>query len=276
MSESVQTLERGYTRCRYGQLHFLRGRPARSSHRFPTVVMLHQNPSSSMEYEPLLRELSRDREVIAFDTPGYGMSDRPPAPLTIPEYALAFSDGIDALGLADRVDVFGFHTGSLLSADLALQRPDRVRRLAISGIPMRTPQERAERLAKVRATPGPTDDGAAILATSTALWRYVVEQRDPRVGLDRAVDVYAEKNRTLHRGWWAYNGVWSYDYERLRGIAQPTLVVQPQDSLLEQSRAAGALIPGSVFVELPGLERDALDLGVDAFAAALRDFFTPH
>lgn len=264
---------RGYTRCRYGQLHYLQGLPDASTPRRPTLILLHQNPSSSMEYEPLLREMCQDRQVIAFDTPGYGMSDRPPAPLSISDYAAAFSDGIDALQLTGPLDAFGFHTGTLLTIELALRRPDSVARVALSGIPMRTPEERAERLSKVRATPGPTEDGAGILATSTALWNFVVTQRDPRLSLDRAVDLYAEKNRTLHRGWWAYDGVWSYDYERLRRLHQPTLIVQPQEPLLEASRAAAALISNSSFVELPGLERDALDLGVAAFAGALRAFF---
>lgn len=269
----VARILRGYTTCRYGQLHFLEGAPPPGAERAPTVILLHQNPSSSMEYEPLLGAMCVDRRVIAFDTPGYGMSDRPAAPLSIAGYAAAFSDGLDALGVKGALDVFGFHTGSLLAIELALLRPDRVARVALSGIPMREPEVRAARLAAARSGPLPTDDGAALLAQSAALWRYVVTQRSAGVPLERAVAVFAEKNRTLQHGWWAYEGVWSYDYERLRMLRQPTLVVQPDDDLLDATRRAAALIAGAELRLLQELPRDALEIGARAFASALRDFF---
>jgi pimeloyl-ACP methyl ester carboxylesterase len=172
------------------------------------------------------------------------------------------------------LDVFGFHTGSLLAAELALARPDLVGRLVLSGIPMRSPEERAARLVAARNTSPLTEDGAAILETSAALWRYVVVARERAVPLERAAAVYAEKNRTMHRSWWAYEGVWSYDYGRLPGITQPTLVLQPQDALFEPSRQACLLIPGARFVPLPALDRDVLDVGVAEIAAGLREFLS--
>ena len=275
MSAPAAFVQRGYTTCRYGQLHFLEGNPPPESQCAPALVLLHQNPSSSMEYEPLLRQMCSDRRVIAFDTPGYGMSDRPAAPLSIAGYSAAFADGLDALGGNGAVDVFGFHTGSLLAIELALLRPDRIARVALSGIPMREPDVRAARLVAARSGPVPTDDGVALLAQSAALWRYVVTQRSAGVPLERAVEVFAEKNRTLQHGWWAYEGVWAYDYDRLQLLRQPTLIVQPDDDLLEATRRAAALIPGAHFRVLPNLPRDALELGAGAFASALREFFEP-
>ena len=268
-------VSRGYTRCRFGQLHYHESRPQQLATAQPALLLLHQNPSAAMEYDSLQRELARDRHVIAFDTPGYGMSDPPPEPLSIAAYTAAFGDAIDALQLAatQPLDVFGFHTGALLAAELALQRPRSVRRLILSGIPLRTAAERAARLSEARATPLPTEDGAEVLARSAALWRFVVTARTPGVSLERAVQVYAEKNRTLHRGWWAYEGVWTYDIRgRLPKITQPTLVLQPHDFLLEQSRAACAMIPGAIFGELPDLDRDIFEIGVAPIANAIRKF----
>ncbi len=273
MSAGSAHLRRGYTTCRHGQLHYLEVEASPGSPDLPTLILLHQNPSASMEYEPLMRALGSSRRIIAFDTPGYGMSDPPPAPLSMAGYAAAFSEGLDALGLTAPLDVFGFHTGSLLAIELALARPDRIGRVALSGIPMREPEVRAARLAAARSGPAPTEDGAALLAQSAALWRYVVTQRDRRVPLERAVQLYAEKNRTLHRSAWAYEGVWSYDYARLPLLRQPTLVVQPDDDLLQATRDAAALIPRAQFRLLPDLPRDALDVGAAAIANALRDFF---
>jgi pimeloyl-ACP methyl ester carboxylesterase len=227
-----------------------------------------------MEYEPLLREMCRDRRVIAFDTPGYGMSDRPPQPLTASAYAAAFADAIDVLQLQTPVDVFGFHTGALLALELGLARPEAVARLALCGIPMRSAEERAARLQAVRAMPPPSADGIHSLATSQKLWQFVVTERSAGVPLERAIDIFAEKNRTLHRGWWAYEGVWSYDYSKLAQVTQPTVVMQPDDSLLESSRSAAALIPHAKFIALPDLERDVLELAVPLIATELRRFLT--
>jgi pimeloyl-ACP methyl ester carboxylesterase len=273
------SVSRGYAPCRFGQMHYLEGRPEHPPRAdAPTLALLHQNPSSSLEYEPLLRALAGERRVIAFDTPGYGMSDPPPRPLSMAAYAAAFADAIDAMGLARDapVDVFGYHTGALLAAELAIARPGAVGRLVLSGVPMRTVEECAQRLAAARASPKATDDGADLLNQSAALWRYVVTDRDRRVPLARAALLFAEKNRSLDRGWWAYEGVWTHDTPaRLPLITQPTLFLQPHDALLEPTRRARDLVPGALWVELPGLERDIFDLAADELAGAFTDFLSP-
>jgi pimeloyl-ACP methyl ester carboxylesterase len=268
---------RGYTDCRYGQLHYLRGAPADGGTDKPTLVLLHQNPSSSVEYEYLLQAMAEDREVIAFDTPGNGMSDWPPEPLDMAGYALAFADGIENLSLGvDRpVDIFGYHTGTFLGAELAIAEPKRVGRLVLSGIPYRTPEERQERLDKIAKGPKLTEDGAEILEMQRNLWAFVVTQRDPRVPLDRAARVYMEKAKPMDRYWWPYGGVWSYEVEkRFPLITQPVLVVQPHEDLLEYSRKAAELIPKARFVGLPELDRDVFDVGVAQFAEEMRRFLT--
>ena len=269
------TTRRGYIDCRYGQLHYLRGAPTDGGTDKPALVLLHQNPSSSVEYELLLRAMAEDREVIAFDTPGNGMSDWPPEPLDMAGYARAFSDGIAnlSLGIDQPVDVFGYHTGTLLGAELAIAEPERVGRLVLSGIPFRTPEERQERLDKLAKGPKLTEDGSEILATQRNLWDFVVTQRDPRVPLERAARVYMEKAKPLDRYWWPYGGVWGYEYqERFPLITQPVLVLQPHEALLEYSRQAAELIPDARFVELAELDRDVFDVGVTQFAAEMRRF----
>ena len=269
-------IRRFYTDSRYGQLHYLQGQPADDIAERTTLVLLHQNPSSGFEYQHLIAEMAKDRMVIAFDTPGSGMSDGPSGPTPIGDYAAAFSDGLDRLGFGpdSRIDLFGFHTGSLLAAELAIQRPDMVRRLALSGIPFRSPAERAERLAAVRRTPPTTDDGKSILDRIAWLWRFVVTDRDPGVPLERAAFMFMEKAKTMNRYWWPYEGVWSYPMEeRFSKVSQPVLIVQPREDLFEQSKAAARLFPDAEFVDLPTLTRDVFEVGVADFANEFRRFF---
>ncbi len=266
----MPALRRAYTDCRFGQLHYLAG--GEPSDR-PTLVFLHQNPSSFVEYRPLIEAMARDRRVVAFDTPGNGMSDRPPAPQSIDAYAAAFADGLDQLGVAGPIDLFGFHTGALLSMELGLQRPDLIGRLVLSGIPMRTLSEREAILTQIRATPEPTDDGDKIFERLRWLWNFTVAERLPGVSMERAAAVFAEKAKPLHRYWWVYDGVWTYPVaERLPLIRQPVLVLQPHEILLENSRAAAGMIPDCRFVEMPQLTRDVFDVGAGDFAQAMRAF----
>ncbi len=271
------TMRRGYTDCRFGQLHYIHGTPAGGASDKPTLVMLHQNPSSSVEYEPLIREMATDREVYAFDTPGNGMSDWPPEPQDMPGYAAAFADGMTNLGLgAERpVDVFGFHTGTLLAAELSIAEPQRVGRLVISGIPYRTEDERQERLEAIEARPRITEDGKDIMGQIQRLWTFVVSQRDQRVPLQRAATVFVEKAKPLDRYWWPYKSVWTYEFvDRFPLIKQPTLILQPHEGLLESSLRAADLLSDVRIVELPELDRDVFDVGSDQIAAAMREFLT--
>lgn len=107
----------------------------------PTLLMVHQSPRSSAEYEPLMREWSRHFTCIAPDTPGFGQSD----PLAKPEpgindYAEAIVELVDALGIAGAL-AYGFHSGGIILVTALRRHPDRFRALAIGGYAIWTPQE---------------------------------------------------------------------------------------------------------------------------------------
>ena len=107
----------------------------------PTVLMVHQSPRSSAEYEPLMREWARHFTCIAPDTPGFGQSD----PLSRPEpgiddYAEAIVEFVDAMGMAGTL-AYGFHSGGIILVTALRRNPDRFRALAIGGYAIWTPQE---------------------------------------------------------------------------------------------------------------------------------------
>jgi len=262
-------IRRAYTTCRYGQMHYREAGPVDA----PVLVLLHQNPSSSWEYEPLIRALATDRRVIAFDTPGHGMSDAPPAPPGMAGYSAAFADALAAMAIAGPLDLYGFHTGTLLAIELALALPRQVRRLALTGIPMYPAPERARKLAEAEAFPAPDAEGTVILGLLEKLWAYVVAARAPGVPLDRAIRHFADKASILDRFTWAYRGVWSYDFTRLTALDLPVLLLQPHEALREPSLAAARLIAGCTVRDLPDLDRDIFDLAPERLADDLRTFF---
>jgi pimeloyl-ACP methyl ester carboxylesterase len=268
------TITRGYLPGRYGQVHY---REAGTRGAQPALVLLHQNPASSFEYEPLIQAMAKDRYVVAFDTPGYGMSDAPPAPLDMAGYAACFAEALQVLGLDGPAacDVYGFHTGALLAVELAIAMPQAARRMVVTGLPMRTPAERAERLAAARNPAALDEQGDVALGMARALWDYVVARRTAGVSLARAARVWVDKLTPLDRAGWAYHGVWSFDFAaRLPLVTQPVLVLQPAEDIMPQSIAAAALFARAQVVELPDFQRDIFDLpeAVTRIAAEMRRF----
>src|SRR4051795_7740452 len=71
-----------------------------------------------------------ERELVAFDPPGAGLSQRPTLPLRMTGLARVVTDLLDALGL-ERVDVLGYSFGGGLAQELAHRAPARVRRLVL-------------------------------------------------------------------------------------------------------------------------------------------------
>jgi len=71
-----------------------------------------------------------DRELVAFDPPGAGLSQRPGLPLRMSRLARVVTEMLDVLGLG-RVDVLGYSFGGGLAQELAYRAPERVRRLVL-------------------------------------------------------------------------------------------------------------------------------------------------
>lgn len=98
------------------------------------VLCLHGIGSNSMGWRFSLAGLSRSARVIAWNAPGYMLSDNfkaaAPTPGQYVEVAVAL---LDALGLRGPVCVAGSSFGSMLAACLAARHPQRVARLALLG-----------------------------------------------------------------------------------------------------------------------------------------------
>jgi pimeloyl-ACP methyl ester carboxylesterase len=91
------------------------------------VILLHQSPTSSREYIPLIQEIAaKGFTVFSPDTPGNGMSD--PFPGEEWKSMEEFADGVvnlmDELGIRQAA-VYGFHTGGVCALALAMRHPDR-------------------------------------------------------------------------------------------------------------------------------------------------------
>ena len=80
-------------------------------------------------WAPFARAVA-DHELIAFDAPGTGLSQRPRRPLRMAALAGVVRALLDELSL-DRVDVLGYSWGGALAQELARRAPERVGRLVL-------------------------------------------------------------------------------------------------------------------------------------------------
>jgi haloalkane dehalogenase len=109
----------------------------------PPLIMVHQSPRSSAEYEPLMRDWAEHFTCIAPDTPGFGQSHPlAKADPDINDYADALVEFVQALGLP-RVAAYGFHSGGIILVTALKRHPDLFLGLAIGGYAIWTPEEMA-------------------------------------------------------------------------------------------------------------------------------------
>jgi pimeloyl-ACP methyl ester carboxylesterase len=262
---------RAYADIASGQIHYRFAGPGpsdRKSGRLP-LLCLHPSPLSGIVYENWLVEMGRDRMALAPDTPGYGGSDAPPAPPAIADYAESMLNFIDAMGL-DRVDVMGYHTGSLIAVEMALQRPGRVRRLVMISAPLPDEAQIAAYLPMIEA-PVPTFE--EMLAATLERIRTAGRGMFRDVSDDRYWDITLERVRRFRTSAWGFRAAFAYDLSKtLPRVDQPILVLNPEDDLWEQTPRARPLLRNGRIHDLPGWGHGHLDAHTEEMAAIARAF----
>jgi pimeloyl-ACP methyl ester carboxylesterase len=261
-------MRRTYFESRFGQLHVHGAMPAGGGFdEATTLVCFHQSPMSGRVFRPLLEIMGRDRSVYAPDTPGFGESDPPAAKPGIADYAGAMVDFLDQMRFR-KVDLLGLHTGALIATEVALLRPELVRRMVMIGVPM---LDEAERDAFRRA-PWPVpiaEDGSHVLQE----WQRSLQWRGPGVSLEALARGFAEKLRNGPQAWWGASAVMEYPArERLSLLKPPVLVLRPKDDLFEATLRARGVLRDARFVDLPHHGHGLFDAAPQAVVDAIAEF----
>ncbi len=261
-------LRRAYFDCRYGQLHVRTAFPNTGGfdERTP-LVLLHRSPASSRTFLPLLPVLGSDRSLYAVDTPGFGDSDPPPREPSIGDYAAAIGDLLDGLRLRE-VDLLGYHTGSAIAAEVAISRPQQVRRVAFVALPVFDGTERAA----FDREPWPVPvaaDGSHVVRE----WQRTLDWRGPGVSLEQLAEGFADQLRNGPRARWGARAALHWPAaERLPLVRQPALVLRPRDDLWEQTQRGRSLLPGARWRDLPECGFGLFETATQPIAAELRAF----
>jgi hypothetical protein len=156
--ETEPRVRRGYFECRYGQLHVHNAIPPGGGFEEATTLLcLHPAGLNGRAFKGLLPQLGRDRSVYAPDTPGSGESDGPATRASVVEIAAALGDFLDSMRFR-QLDVLGYQQGSLLAAELAIARPQQIRRVVLVSVPANIEGERLRQIGQPVFIIRPKDD----------------------------------------------------------------------------------------------------------------------
>ena len=238
-------MRKGYVDTSFGQVHYYR-----CGESGPLLFLFHETALSGNEFEKTLPLLGEKCRAIAFDTPGYGMSDPPPAPLDMDGLSARLYEAIQAFGDGPCI-LAGAHTGSSLAVDLAAkQLKARVTHVVLTGLALLEPDE-IEVFRKIIGTPEVDREGRFLMEE----W----QKRLQRWGADTAPEDLlwgaVEQLRIYKRFAWAFEAVFSHDAKSaLKNLACPVLfLVGEHDSLVESDKRASKLVADVKLKVLPGL-----------------------
>jgi pimeloyl-ACP methyl ester carboxylesterase len=266
---AVVHVRRSYAESRFGQIHLSTAYPSGGGfdERTP-VVCLHHSGGSARLFGPVLRELGHDRSVYAPDLPGHGSSDAAISKATVADYAAAIGDFIDSLRLRG-VDLAGYQLGALIAAELAIARPQLIRRVLLWGVPSYSAQDRAQLLQNV-PSPGSREDGSDV----SEEWRRILERRGPSAPISALADELGDRLRSGTSGARAFAATVEYPVsERLPLVKQSALVLRLKDEFWEHSGRARASLPNGSMLDLPDYGQGFLSAAPQRFTAVAREFF---
>ena len=160
-------IRKAYVDTKDGQIHYRyctgTGAP---------ILFFHMTASSSAAFESVMTHLDGFRPLYAFDLPHYGQSFVPTAEPSYEYAADIMRQAIDALGIKT-FHCFGHHGGTNLSAQLAVDNPDRVLSIMLAGTTFPTVEESRQNAKYIYDNPADLRGSQAISA-----WTRVVKDCD--------------------------------------------------------------------------------------------------
>lgn len=243
----------------------------------PCLLLLHGIGGNATYFRFQLAHLSQRFRVIAWNAPGYWMTDNllTEAP-TGEDYANAVADFLDALGVSQAV-VSGNSFGSAVGQAFAIHHPHRVRQLILTGTGIGqkdlTPQRRAAfdaRVARIRL--GSYQYGDLGVG-------HLVAEQTPQAVREMLIEMTRGTNRDGLLRAAAFRLSSFYSPDAAAAMTMPVMMVQGQeDKTNPQQENADVLLPhlpnGRLHV-LPGVAHLPEVEVPDVFHTLLEAFVTP-
>jgi pimeloyl-ACP methyl ester carboxylesterase len=252
----------------------------------PAVVLLHGFPQHWYAWRAVIAALAQDHRVVAVDLPGFGWSDPAAHGYSTAERARDTIALLDELGIG-KADLVGHDWGAWLAFRLALDAPDRVRRLvSISELHPWPLQRRllpnVWRMWVTALFELPGLGSAAQKRRGLIRWFLTRDARNPTVWSDELVTVYATpaaRAATARAGQRMHAAFVVHDIARLvlrrdhrRHFETPTLLIAGDRDAYIPPRLVAVPPKHAEFVRVQVVEGGhfVLDENADAVISAIR------
>lgn len=238
------------------------------------IIFANSLGSDLRVWDPLLPHLPAGFRFIRWDKRGHGLSDTPPAPYSIADHVGDMGAVMDALNATEGAVAIGLSIGGQIVQGLAAARADQLAAIALLDTAAKLGDASAWN-ARIEAI---EKGGVAAVADmamerwfppsyresepALAIWRNMV-LRTPDEGYIGSCAALRDSDLT--------------DFART--IRKPTLCVVGSEDLStppEIVRGLADLIPGSEYVEMPGVGHIPCAQEPEALARILVDFLTKH
>ena len=265
-------VQRHYCDLDFGQLHYRSNSRSESSANNSQagipLLLLHQSPSDSSMYEALMAQLDDSYWMLAPDNPGFGASDSLPGGFSLAGCVQALLQWLASLEI-EQCYVFGHHTGASIATELASAQPQMVKKIALCGPTLLTPQMQASLPKKAAAFPVAAD-GSHLLG----MWQRMQgkEKAAPDDLLLREVSAAFAAGANYQQ---AYLAVTKQDFAgQLAQLDCPALVFAGTDDILyPQLQASFALLAQGTMAEVVGAGSYICDKQPQQVALLLQEFF---
>ena len=258
-------LRRAYVNGPFGQIHVRMAGSSRATRR--PLLCFHLSPLSGVVYEAWLAEMGKDRLTVAPDTPGFGMSDHPPEPPRIKDYAEAMSEVLDDLDVSE-ADVMGYHTGSKIAVELARLRPRQIKHVVLVSAPIYTDEDLKQQHVD-NAHPEAADDGSHLTAQWKGFWKFRGQGQTAEMLMRHFPDAIKGGARRA----WGHAAAFAYKYpDTIGDVKAPILVLNPNDDLVRFTPRILPYLKNCRVLDLPDWGHGFLDLHTEETAHILRPF----
>jgi pimeloyl-ACP methyl ester carboxylesterase len=222
----------------------------------PLLMIMGLGGTYSHWDQSFLEDLRRDHELIIYDHRGVGESSRVEGSFTMVQLAEDAANLLAALEVPES-DVVGFSMGGMVAQELALSRPELVRRLVLASTYSGGPgsQRARESTMKRMAEPAMRGDseGAVRAAWEVNVSPAFAEDEQARA---RFMDIGSRRRVSLTVLGEQLGAIAGHDTSaRLPSLKPPTLVVHGTEDLMvpfENGEMIAGLVPGSRFEVLAG------------------------
>jgi pimeloyl-ACP methyl ester carboxylesterase len=211
----------------------------------PPIVLVHGISGNWQNWLEQIPRLATERRVVALDLPGFGSSERPAGEISMSGYGRTVDALCEELGLGEVVLV-GHSMGGFVTAETAIQHPQRVERLVlVSAAGITTNNLRREpvmvwgRIAMMAGTRSAAERRMAILRPRLRHMIFSMLVRHPsRISAEILWEISLGAGRPAFKP--ALEAILDYDFrDRLGDIAVPTLIVWGKNDMLVPVADAG-------------------------------------